>query len=331
MRFLVVGCGSAGKRHLGNYQSLGVTDIGAVDTRADRLEEVAQKFNVQQLYSSMDQALESQWDAVVVTTPPAYHVQVASQALKHGAHTFIEKPISSSLEGVEDMISLASQKGLTLMNGYTYRFWPPLQKFHKLINEGAIGKVYSASICFSEYLPDWHPWEDYRTFYMASKQQGGGAILDESHTIDFARWIFGEIGEVACLNDKVSSLELSSDDAAIMLVRFESGVIGTIHMDIFGRSHQKSMEAMGEKGNLRWDFYKNIVELYHGDERRWEIFQFTQDRNFMFLEEAKNFLECVKNGATPPVDGRDGLRTLRCVLAGMESARTKRFVSCAAD
>ena len=148
---------------------------------------------------------------------------------------------------------------------------------------------------------------------------------------DFARWIFGEIAEVACLNDKVSSLEISSDDAAILVVRFQSGVVGTIHMDIFGRAYQKSMEAIGEKGNLRWDFYKNQVALYHGDERRWEIFQFSQERNFMFLEEAKHFLDCISNEAAPPVDGKDGLKTLKCVMASVESSRTRQFVLCATD
>ena len=328
MRLLVVGCGSAGKRHLGNHQSLGVTDIGAVDTREDRREEVAQRFGVSQLYASMDEALANPWDAVVVTTPPSSHVPVARAALDHGAHTFIEKPISSTPDGVEDLITLAGQKKLVVMAGYTYRFWPPLQKFRELIQGGAIGKTYSVQITFSEYLPDWHPWEDYRSFYMASKEQGGGAILDESHTLDFARWIFGEVDEVACINNKVSHLEISSDDVALLLLRFRSGVVGTVHMDIFGRSYQKSMQAMGEKGNVRWDFYQNKIELYHGDQRRWEIFEFREERNYMFLEEAKHFQACISSGAVPPADGGDALNTLRCVTAGIESSRTGRFVKC---
>ena len=146
--------------------------------------------------------------------------------------------------------------------------------------------------------------------------------------LDFARWIFGDIAEVACLNGQVSTLEISADDVAVMLLRFQSGAIATIHMDIFGRAHQKSMEALGENGNLRWDFYQNKVELYHADERRWEIFKFDHERNYMFLEEAKHFLDCLTNGATPLVDAKEGLNTLRCVLAGVESSRTRRFVRC---
>ena len=327
-RILVVGTGSAGKRHLGNIQSLGVKDLGAVDTRPDRRAEVTERFGVKQTYARLEEALQQRWDGVVVCTPPSSHVPVAAAAVKHGAHVLVEKPLSNSLEGTPELERLVRENGVTLTTGYTYRFWPALNKFRDLVLEGAIGRVYSVRIIFSEYLPDWHTWEDYRSFYMASQELGGGALLDESHTVDFARWIFGEVAEVAAVNGRVSNLEISSDDLGELVLRFRSGAVGSIHLDIFGRSYQKSMEAIGERGNLRWDYYQNKVELYHAEGRRWETFLFNDERNFMFLQEDQHFLRCIEGKATPRVDLQDGLRTLRCVLAARESSRTGRFVPC---
>jgi len=326
VKLLIVGCGSVGKRHLGNFKTIGVDDIGAVDKRSDRLKEVQEKFSVKKVYSDLDAALNEKYDAAVVATPPSLHIPIATKLAENKCHLLIEKPISDNLDGIETLLKVVRDNKLILLVGYTYRFWPPLIKVEELLKKKILGRVYSVRIEFSEYLPDWHPWEDYRTFYMAKKELGGGAILDESHTIDFARWFFGEIKEISCINDKISTLEISSDDIAEMLVRFKSGVVGNIHLDIFGRSHRKNLEIICEKGNIYWDFYQNKVEIYYGDDKRWEIYPYNCERNLMFLEEAKHFLQCVRNGTPPKISGEDGVKTLKCVLAAIESSKTKKVI-----
>ena len=326
MRLLVVGCGSIGKRHLGNFQQLGVPHLGAVDTRGDRRREVAERFGIKALYESLDEALAEGYDAVLVGVPTRHHLAVAQKAIAAGAHVLIEKPLADRLEGVETLLEEGRRRGLVLIVGYTYRFWPPLRKIKELLDGGAIGRVYSANITFSEYLPDWHPWEDYRSWFMASKELGGGALLDESHTIDFARWLFGEIDEVFCVNGHFSHLEITSDDLAEMTVLFRSGAVGNIHMDIFGRQHRKEMSIVGAEGNIDWDFYANEVRIYHSSAKAWQTWKFNCDRNEMFLAEDQSFLDCIAGKASPAVDGYDGLRTLKVILAAIESASTKQMV-----
>lgn len=325
MKLLVVGCGSVGKRHVGNFKSIGADDITAVDTRPDRLKEVQEKYGIKGL-SNFDTSMEEKYDAVVICTPPNSHIPIAIKAAEKGCHIMIEKPMSNSMEGISKLLDVAKRNNLIILIGYTYRFWPPLIKVEELLNEKAIGNIYSVRIEFSEYLADWHPWEDYRTFYMAKKELGGGAILDESHAIDFARWLFGEIKEVACFNDKLSSLEITSDDMAEILMRFESGVVGSIHLDIFGRAHRRNLEIIGEKGSIYWDFYQNEVKVYYANGKKWEAYPFNCDRNLMFVEEAKHFLDCIKNNKPPKISGEDGVKTLKCVLAAIESSKTKKVV-----
>lgn len=329
MRLLVVGCGSIGKRHLGNFATLGVEHLGAVDPREDRRAEVTEKLGVQATYASVDEALAEGYDAVLIGTPTALHTPIAEKAIASGAHVLVEKPIAATTDGLDDVLEKARSGGLVFMVGYTYRFWPPLQKIKQMLDDGAIGRVYSAQVTFSEYLPDWHPWEDYRSWFMARKDLGGGAILDESHALDIARWLFGEVEDVYCINGTFSHLEITSDDLAEVTLRHTSGVIANVHMDIFGRDHRKTIAIMGERGNLYWDFHANTVthvDAENGGAR--DVTAFTCDRNEMFLEEARCFLAAIEGRATPPVDGHDGLATLRVILAAQDSSQTRRAVPC---
>lgn len=326
MKVLVVGCGSIGKRHLRNLQEIGVEKVGAVDTREDRREEVRELLGIGSIYGTTEDALADGYDAVVVGVPTAYHTAVARSAVRAGAHVLVEKPVSNREDGLVDLLSEAGERNLVFMVGYTYRFWPPLQAVKQLLDDGAIGRPYAAQITFSEYLPDWHPWEDYRRWFMASKEQGGGAILDESHTIDIARWLFGEIDSVMAVNGKFSHLEIDADDLATIIATFKSGLIGTIHMDIFGRQPRKDMAIIGERGNITWDFYANQVKLQDPTRKVEQSWSFSCERNDMFVSEVRHWLDCVEGRATPPADGHDALRTLHVILAAIESSDTGRRV-----
>ena len=103
---------------------------------------------------------------------------------------------------------------------------------------------------------------------MASKEQGGGSILDQCHIMDLAHHLIGEFSSVMAINTKVSNLEIKADDISELIVRHKNGVISSIHTDIFGRAHRKSIEIKGEQGNILWDFYKNEVEIYNSENKK---------------------------------------------------------------
>jgi predicted dehydrogenase len=330
MRLLVVGGGSIGKRHLTNFKQLGVEDLAVVDPRPDRRQEVADRVGVTRGYPDLAAALdEATYDAVVVGTPTVFHTEMAAKSLNAGAHVLMEKPIAMTEAGLADVLAAADRRRLAFMVGYTYRFWPPLQYLQRLIADQVLGPVYFADVTFSEYLPDWHPWEDYRAWFMSKKEQGGGAMLDESHAVDLARWLFGEVAELSCSTGNVSHLEMTADDHAHFLVHYTSGARGTIHMDLFGRRHRRHIEVLCRDGNISWDFFKNQIEIDHVAEKRIETVKFTCERNEMFLAEARHFLDCAAGRSAPIVAGDDAIRTLRVLLAGQESSRTGTRVALA--
>ena len=176
MRFLICGLGSIGQRHLRNLRALGQQDIvlwrtGLGTLPADDLEGIP-------VEPDLMTALERwQPDAAVVANPSALHVEAAVPAARAGCHIFIEKPVSDRLEGLEDLRAALAVGGGEVLVGFQYRFDPGLIRARELLHGGTIGRPLSARAHWGEYLPDWHPWEDYRRSYAARADLGGGAAL----------------------------------------------------------------------------------------------------------------------------------------------------------
>jgi predicted dehydrogenase len=161
---------------------------------------------------------------------------------------------------------------------------------------------------------------------MADAKQGGGCLLDESHAIDYMRWLCGEIVEVSAVVDRISSLEITSDDIADLTVRFASGAIGNIHMNLFAWNVHSHFEFMGEAGVLQWRRFENEIRLFDPRKNSWEIFPFGHQLNEMYVDEAKHFVAVIRGEAKPACDGWDGLRTMLVIEAAQRSAAEKRWV-----
>jgi len=321
VRMLIVGGGSVGKRHLRNFRGLGFSDFVVVDPRADRREELDREPGVTATFERLEDALAAGCEAAVVCAPTAYHVPCGNACLQADMHVLMEKPISHTLDGVEEMLALARERRRVLMVGYTYRFWPPLRRVKDLLDAGTIGNLLFVHVAFAQYLPDWHPWEDYRTWFMSKREQGGGALLDESHTLDMVRWLVGEVADLWCETGNLSPLDMTADDYAQFVVRFDNGTRGTIHMDVFSRQPFRSLDFTGERGNIRCDLNANDVTVTLPGAAP-SVERFTCDRNKMFVDEARCFLDVLAGRSAPIVSGEDALATLRLVDAGRESNRT---------
>ncbi len=143
---------------------------------------------------------------------------------RRGLHLFVEKPVSHSLDRIPELLDLVEQKKLTAMTGFCMRFFQPLQKAKELLTAGRVGRLVTARSFTGVYLPDWHPYEDYRSFYMAKKDQGGGVLLDECHAFDWMQWLCGPITAVCAVVGTFSDLEVETDDVCEALVRFGARV-----------------------------------------------------------------------------------------------------------
>ena len=214
---LIVGAGSAGKRHAGNLRDLEYR-ISCFDPRQDRVEEAARLAEVDGKFTDFERAVvDRSWDGVVITSPPSFHVdQILRVAEVQKCAILSEKPLSVDAASAERLASLRDR----VLLAYTYRWWPPLRDYREQLRGGRIGDVRNMRFVMSAHLADWHPWEAYQDFFMARKELGGGALLDESHFIDLMLWMLGFPQAVFAWVDKISNLEIDSDDNVEILVKY---------------------------------------------------------------------------------------------------------------
>ncbi|MCD6165647.1 Gfo/Idh/MocA family oxidoreductase [bacterium] len=327
MKFLVIGCGSIGKRHIGNLVRLGVEDIWAFDLSRERVDEVREQFCIRTV-KSLEEAWECNPDAAIIAVPTSLHLPLATEAAEHGCHLFVEKPLSHSPDGVNPLLRLVQRRGLVTLVGCNMRFHPGIRYVKSLVDEEAVGHIVAARVEVGQYLPDWHPGEDYRQMYSARRDLGGGIILDAIHEIDYIRWMLGEVGAVACFTGKLSRLEIDTEDTAAILLRFESGAIGELHLDYIQRTYSRSCHIIGEEGTIRWDFMEGMVRWYSAKARKWEKFINSEgwEPNQMYLDEMVHFLRCLEGREKPMLDVIEAKRVLDIALAAKVAAEEERIV-----
>jgi predicted dehydrogenase len=330
MRILVVGCGSIGQRHIHNLIRIGGNDIAVCDSNKELLSTVTLALKIKDKFASLDDALKQQFDAVTVCTPSAFHVPAALAAVQKGYPVFIEKPLSNSLTGVQELLQAADKSKIPVMVGFNLRFHPCLQKIKQFLNENKIGKKINIRVQVGQFLPDWHPTQDYRKSYSAQKALGGGIILDAVHEIDYVRWFMGEVEQIFCYAGKLSNLEIDTEDNAEILLKFKSQAIGEIHMDYIQRSYNRSCEIIGDEGTITWNFNDNFVRIFTVPDKTWHVYLASSGEKFDFNEtyinEMKCFLDCVNGHAWPPVDGQEGKRNLEIALAAKASAEKETAI-----
>lgn len=327
MKFLIVGCGSAGKRHLRNLIQIGIDkkNIGAVDPREDRLTEV-KELGVNLVFTDLDKALNHEFDSGIICSPTSMHINQSIKLMNKNINILMEKPLCSDLNGIEELIKLKEKNNISFMMAYVFRFSPLTKKVRELLDNKEIGKILYVRGEFSEYLPDWHPWEDYRTFYMSKKELGGGSILDQSHIIDLFLFLFGNFTSVYAFNSKISNLETQVDDIAELIIEFDNNVIGSIHTDIFGRKHKKRFEIKGTDGNIIWDFYKKTITLYKSSTREDIIFdEFNEDFNQSYIDELNMFIRSCNDKSIEIPDLDVGIETMKLILKARKSHNSKKI------
>jgi len=315
MKILIIGLGSIGKRHAINLKKLGYHDLIAYRSRLEKIE-FCQKNNITE-YFAFDEAINEKPKVVFLTNPTSMHVPMALKILEDTtAHLFIEKPISNSLEGLDKFSELVQEKGITTMVGYNMRFHPLLRRIRDILLNETLGEVVGYRSMYGEYLPNWHPWEDYRKGYSARDELGGGSLLTLSHDIDTAIWLFGPVKEACGHLSEKRVLSTNTDECSIINLKHENGIIGSIFLDYIQDPPKRTLEIIAEKGKLFWDYYSNSLTVFDRTKKQEKVFHTPKNyvRNDMFLEEVSHFLKCVKNRETPFITLEDGKMVLDVVL-----------------
>ena len=323
---LIVGSGSIGQRHAHNLAALNCR-IACVDPRADRQEALSAETPTTGAYDSVEAALAADtFDGAVIGSPTAFHVDQGVALLEAGVPLLLEKPVSPDLASATRLHAKAAETGVAVLLGYTWRWWPPLGQVRNLLEEREVGTLRHVRFVMSAHLADWHPYEPYNAWFMASKEQGGGALLDESHWIDLCLWLFGLPERVYARIETISDLDITSDDNVDMVLTYDDNLRVSIHLDLYGRPHEKSIRFSGEEGTVWWTADPNRVAIGKDWSETWDETLYDCERNDMFVAVAEEYLEVLdgRGPATCTLD--DGLNVMRVVEAARLSAAEGREV-----
>ncbi|MBN2146013.1 MAG: Gfo/Idh/MocA family oxidoreductase [Anaerolineales bacterium] len=340
MKFLIAGYGSIGRRHFRNLLALGERDIVLYRTKRGLLsDDELTGFPVE---SDLQAALAHKPDAVIVANPTALHLDVAIPAAQAGCHLLLEKPVAHSMDRLDILQQAVEKSGSRVLVGFQFRFHPSLMRITRLLSPSlieaeeslpTIGTPISVRAHWGEYLPAWHPWEDYRQGYSARADLGGGVVLTLCHPLDYLRWMLGEVNSLWAFTGHNSSLEIAVEDTAEIGLRFASGVFGSLHLNYVQRPPAHTLEIIGDAGTLCWDNADGVTRISRaaadGQPGPWETFPAPEgfERNQMFLDETRHFIDVIRGVAPSRCTLQDGIRALRLALAAHESASQGKMIT----
>lgn len=319
MKILVVGLGSIGRRHLRNLSALGVRQLAAVtQSRSGLSPDGLPPFLA---FEHLGAGLTWAPDAVFVCNPTAFHLETALEAASAGCHLFLEKPVSHNLAGMDELAQVVAEKNLFVQVGFQFRFHGVFKQIRQIVQEGQLGRIISAHAHWGEYLPGWHPWEDYRQSYSAREVLGGGVLRTLCHPFDYLRWMVGEVTAVQAVGGHLSGLETDTEDTALVSLCFANGAIGSVYLDYVSRPAKHRFQLIGEKGRIEWEDETGAAKVYTegGLAVRAIAPDKFFDRNEMFLAEAATFLSSLRQGHFSPCSLQDGIRALEIALEAKSS------------
>ncbi len=343
-KILFVGLGAIGQRHLRNLHALlgdraeflawrslkmpTPTLAPDMSVRDDVSLEIEYSMRT---FADLDEALSRAPQIAVIANPTSLHIETALRCARAGCHLFIEKPLSHSLQNLDELAQIVAQKNLTAFVAYPLRFHPACQLVKKLLDENAIGTLLTARLAFGESLPGWHPYEDYRQSYAARRDLGGGVVLTQIHDLDLALWLFGTPRRVFALGGTWSELETDVEDCVSALWEFQlqNGRSFPVHIqqDYLQKPPQRLWEITGSRAKIVLDLAKSRVEIVDFLDGESKIHDFGNfERNQMFLDEMRHFLDCVASKTAPLVTLEEGAQSLQLALATLCSMESGEVV-----
>jgi len=253
-----------GKRRIRNLKHLGVDDITGYDTRAERNRYARDTYAIK-ILDDFSWDVVSGFDTVLICTPPQHHMQAAVECAKRGKHFFTE--LNFVKDGLDELLGILNASGgqYVAAPSCTLRYHPCVKKMKELLGPEPLGRPYCFIHHFGEYLPYWHPWESIHDFYVSRRPTGGARDI-VAFDLEFLVTLFGEPVMVEGFGSKTGALEVDIDDHFHFVIRFGSGVTGSVLVDVLQRKPNRYFRVVTEKGTLIWDDWdqQRLKLIYEG-------------------------------------------------------------------
>ncbi len=317
-----------GKRRIRNLLKLGYCDILGFDPRSDRRKESETKYKIDSV-STLEKGLDTNPDVMIISTPPDLHYKYAIIAIKHNIHFFTEVNMSS--KDVKKIIQKLKNKSIVGMPSCTTLYNPVVKELHKIIQKKSLGTIFTVYHHFGHFLPNWHPWEDYRKFYVSKKDTGAAREVVPFELIWMIS-LFSKIKSVYGQINKISKLKTDIDDIYEIMIEFQNGIHCILVIDILSSPSFSETKIVGEKGVILCDHNSGIMKF--GINGKWKTRQLqmgTVARGYkgntatelQYEEEMKTFLEVITKKKNKYYSFNDELKIL-IILDSIELSSKKK-------
>jgi predicted dehydrogenase len=340
VRVGIIGAGSAGSLHALSYsqipekaQLVGVCDVNEVSAMS-----LAKAYKVEKIYTDYKRMLEQRdLDAVSICLPHFLHAEVTEAAAKAGKHVLCEKPMATTLEDCDRMISATRKAGVKLMIAENHRWTPAHIAMKEALDQGKIGEVILART--HEVVDERTNMSNPTLWKGTPDRAGGGSLMDQGvHKAAMLRWFCGDVKSVFCwTSQQMIKLPNKSDDTAMMFLKFEKGVVADLFLSFAPIAYyNNSFELYGTHGTIledhAWTDPVRIFSTRPGKESyRWvtpkvEHQPYPGYYKISFRLETEHFMDCILHDAKPDLSGEDGKAAVEVALLGYYSAKAGKEI-----
>jgi len=296
MRFGLIGYGSIGKRHVKNLLALGNEDIILLRGKGAGNELGLTEVN------SLDALLAEEPDAVLVTNPTSKHFEYLSELIPRNMNLLVEKPLVSDASDLNRLRALLPSYEGFGMAAFNMRYHPVVVQARDWLQSGRMGQLYSARFHVGQYLPDWRPDQDYRESYSASRELGGGVILDLIHELDLAAHLVGLPADTVSRRvSRSANLEIDTEALAEVLYTDSRGAVVSVHLDYLTQGYRRHFELVGSEASLSADLQTSCMTFFLRDGGEEQVSFDDFERNDMYLALMQGFLNGLMNREPNPL------------------------------
>ncbi|MDD5032175.1 MAG: Gfo/Idh/MocA family oxidoreductase [Patescibacteria group bacterium] len=333
LTFLQIGLGSMGKRRIRNLFSNGERRIIGFDISPERREEAKAKYGIK-IIDDLKKLFAKDFDAIIISTPPDSHGGYIRFALKNKKHFFVEHPTSD--DGYKDIFSAqAGNSSLVMAPSCTLRFYTPIRMIKNILEKGKIGKILAFGYHMGQYLPDWHPYEDYRKVYFSKKETGACREMLPFELI-WLNWLMNSrVANISGTIAKVSDLEMKADDIILANLKYKNGILGNVIIDVISRKPFRTLRILGSDGVLEWERFDSVIKVFGAKSGKSENISVPKghpekgylNEEEMYNDEIKAFLEAIKRKKKFPHTFVDNHYLLKTLFALEKSSQTGKAIA----
>lgn len=316
-----------GKRRIRNLLFHGVKpeEIFGFDVLRERRHEAAEKYGIRTYDDFATVFAEVKPDAMIISTPPEAHNFYFLFAARNKINFFCE--VTTTDQGYDELLTLLDGSFVAAPSA-TFRYLPVIKRIKGLVKSGEIGKVLAFTYHLGQYLPDWHPWEDFRQVYFSKKETGACREMLPYELIWLTDLLGSPVKKISGLTEKVSDLDMTADDVYAATLKLENGVIGTIMIDLLSRAPKRTLRLIGTHGMLDWEWKADLIRIFNAAYRAWRDIVMdpgaaekgyinTED---MYQDELKDFLDAIAGKKEYPYTFAENRRILQTLYALEEKA-----------